>query len=1056
MTNNNNISKKQKQILQKIIKGRQDPIEWINNNVYISHPKRGKIKFNLYPFQKTFLKIVLLKHFIVTLKSRQVGMSTITQAYCLWCALHYSKFEILIISANRDNATSFLRKLREMYNNLDNDYKTFIPATSDNKLSMEFANGSKITTMAATASSSRGESVNLLVFDEAAFINNVDEVYRGTMPTISRAANDSGDNKNSKPYGCFVISCTPKDTYVYTDKGIKQIGDFVDDSKINGYKIEKYNVLGRDKLRTGDLFFNNGYHDTKIITTVHSQVETTFNHKFWACKNGNFGWYKSEELDIGDYIALQYGMEVWGNNDDISDFKKEESLIKTHGRVNFGDKITPDLAYFLGLFLAEGNALYKKSKVSGKNKSGVVQISCGDDVSDILKKLDLKYTLKSDNVHYLICNKDLVRFLEYLGFDITKKAKEKIIPKRLLEMSRENIIAMLQGIFDGDGFSRKDKGTIGIGLSSLEFIKQIRLLLLNFGIKTLYRHAIVKPTKKVKVFSNNYNLEFSKESSKIFYEKIGFRFQRKNDNKKYLNYKQTSLKNDIIPISIKNIKSIIDKYIIERDRFKSIRNGNQKYLSKYKSLQLKELLKDKELTEEENKLFDNIQENIQWDLITKIEYDKKETYDFSLPESDDFWCHSVVYNSLIGHQTPNGTGSIGEWYYQMYQGAISGENGFTPIKVHWSAVDEYDDKWYIEQCKILNWDYRKIAAELELSFVSSGMTYLPNKLLDTIQIRDPKIISDDKSIWIWKEPEKDHKYIMGVDVAYGEGGGDFSAFTILDVGTLEQVAEFNSNTVIIDKFAEIVAHYGILYNNCLVNIERNALGVILIQKLLKKHGLTGLNLFQDKSNKNLYEIKGNFTGKDIYNSSDYGTVVTGISRELILSNLYTYFIESYTDLNDDSVEDELSKKEMFLALKEKNIKGEKTVKKLGLLSSERLYHQLLGFMVNSNGRPQGKKDDLVFAMAHALYCYTKSKQVLLQNYVKLNSAFSGGGERGEIQNMIDFHKKFNGPLGNYTVEEYKNYVMSDEEFDEFNRMENNKIKRGRPKTNKLLNIWKGF
>ena len=61
-------------------------------------------------------------------------------------------------------------------------------------------------------------------------------------------------------------------------------------------------------------------------------------------------------------------------------------------------------------------------------------------------------------MHYIINNLSLIELLTFVGFDISKKAPQKEIPDRLLEMSKENICAMLQGIFDGDGWSRKDKG----------------------------------------------------------------------------------------------------------------------------------------------------------------------------------------------------------------------------------------------------------------------------------------------------------------------------------------------------------------------------------------------------------------------------------------------------------------------------------------------------------------------------------------------------------------------------------------------------------------------
>ena len=45
------------------------------------------------------------------------------------------------------------------------------------------------------------------------------------------------------------------------------------------------------------------------------------------------------------------------------------------------------------------------------------------------------------------------------------------------------------------------------------------------------------------------------------------------------------------------------------------------------------------------------------------------------------------------------------------------------------------------------------------------------------------------SLWIWKDPEPGHKYIMGVDVSRGDSE-DFSTFQILDFDTREQVAEY--------------------------------------------------------------------------------------------------------------------------------------------------------------------------------------------------------------------------------------------------------------------------
>ena len=204
---------------------------------------------------------------------------------------------------------------------------------------------------------------------------------------------------------------------------------------------------------------NSGKVDTRIVETTNSILEGSLNHKLWACKNGHYDWYKLSELEIGDYVSLQYGKNIWGNNDIInfrSKIRKNRQGVSL--KVN---KITKDWAYLFGLYIAEGYA--DKYRLN---------ISCGDDISFIYDRLGIKYTC-NNGMHYVTSCLSLVDLFKHVGFDIDKKARKKEIPKRLLEMSKENIISMLRGIFDGDGFSRKDKGIVGIGLSSKKLIESM-------------------------------------------------------------------------------------------------------------------------------------------------------------------------------------------------------------------------------------------------------------------------------------------------------------------------------------------------------------------------------------------------------------------------------------------------------------------------------------------------------------------------------------------------------------------------------------------------------
>src|SRR5574343_324053 len=47
--------------------------------------------------------------------------------------------------------------------------------------------------------------------------------------------------------------------------------------------------------------------------------------------------------------------------------------------------------------------------------------------------------------------------------------------------------------------------------------------------------------------------------------------------------------------------------------------------------------------------------NMFWTPVIYIEKKEDYVYDFSLDDIDgDAWCHSVLYNGIVGHQTPKG------------------------------------------------------------------------------------------------------------------------------------------------------------------------------------------------------------------------------------------------------------------------------------------------------------------------------------------------------------------------------------------------------------------
>jgi len=155
----------------------------MRNYAFIQHPKRGKIKFDLFDFQTDVLDDFRRHQYNIVLKSRQMGLSTLIAGYSLWMMLFHNDKNILVIATKQDTAKNLVTKVRVMYDNLPSWLKT--RTVEDNKLSLRFENGSQIKASSAASDAARSEALSLLVIDEAAFINGIEEIWASAQQTLA-------------------------------------------------------------------------------------------------------------------------------------------------------------------------------------------------------------------------------------------------------------------------------------------------------------------------------------------------------------------------------------------------------------------------------------------------------------------------------------------------------------------------------------------------------------------------------------------------------------------------------------------------------------------------------------------------------------------------------------------------------------------------------------------------------------------------------------------------------------------------------------------------------
>ena len=161
----------------------QDPVHFMRKYCIIQHPTQGKVYFNLYPFQEESLTKISDNRYTVILKSRQLGISTLTAGYALWRMLFKSDFNVLVIATKQDVAKNLVTKVRIMHENLPSWLRG--KSLEDNKLSLRFKNGSQIKAISSKGDAGRSEALSLLIIDEAAFVDRIDEIWASAQQTLA-------------------------------------------------------------------------------------------------------------------------------------------------------------------------------------------------------------------------------------------------------------------------------------------------------------------------------------------------------------------------------------------------------------------------------------------------------------------------------------------------------------------------------------------------------------------------------------------------------------------------------------------------------------------------------------------------------------------------------------------------------------------------------------------------------------------------------------------------------------------------------------------------------
>jgi hypothetical protein len=243
--------------------------------------------------------------------------------------------------------------------------------------------------------------------------------------------------------------------------------------------------------------------------------------------------------------------------------------------------------------------------------------------------------------------------------------------------------------------------------------------------------------------------------------------------------------------------------------------------------------------------------------------------------------------SLFIESSPN---VFGDDFHKFYNAAKRGENGFRAVFFPWFRepkytrpfTDEAERRTFLDSLtededavrnahaltgEQLHWrrltsaQYDSLAHFLSQypendidCFLSAGRTVFSKDKLrlyyEATEKTEPKLRGDlhendegairfeknpEGSLKIWVLPIAGRRYAIGGDVAEGLQGGDYSCAEVVDIQSLEQVAEWHGH-IDPDLFGDVLYRLGWYYNQAVIGPEVNDPGLTTITSLKKRYG----------------------------------------------------------------------------------------------------------------------------------------------------------------------------------------------------------------------------
>lgn len=209
--------------------------------------------------------------------------------------------------------------------------------------------------------------------------------------------------------------------------------------------------------------------------------------------------------------------------------------------------------------------------------------------------------------------------------------------------------------------------------------------------------------------------------------------------------------------------------------------------------------------------------------------------------ADKFWTSvtpTLVTNpnaKMFVSSTPNGVGNM---FWSLCDRSEKGLNDFKIQKVVWSDVPGRDAAWKKRIIETdMNGDVNRFEQEYNCKFIGASNSPFSPQTFEFIEKCVEEPVFEENNFKVWKMPENNRIYSIGVDVAEGIGKDQsvIQVFDMTDLSKIEQVATYANSKINTTDFTEKVLEIAKLYGNPVLSVERNGPGTDVCQRIYVDH-----------------------------------------------------------------------------------------------------------------------------------------------------------------------------------------------------------------------------